>query len=294
MKRFPFLFALILSLFLLTGCTQSPPPDVSAPELDNSSLYCEATNLAGDSARDEVDALMESAGISTERRENLWSHVEQFREAVDTASMLDEFQQVDLFHPEYDPYRCQDEWMEAHPAFNGYNCRITAFSLFGDSVTVDDESEIRDDELFLDLESLEADDSALMGQSLDTFRRLYSKIPTENTQDVTVHQKKIMEDWAERGIRFAEHDRLSLVTVWFHNQWSEEENELFIGHVGTLLDTDNGLYFVEKIAFQEPYQVTHFENREELSRYLTVRYGTEWGQSTAHPFLMENDQPFNP
>ena len=52
----------------------------------------------------------------------------------------------------------------------------------------------------------------------------------------------------------------------------------------------NKLFFVEKIAFQEPYQLTVFNNRIELNDYLMLRYDTNVGQSMAKPFIMENDE----
>ena len=118
-------------------------------------------------------------------------------------------------------------------------------------------------------------------------------MPTEDTTDQTVHVQTIQKDWQERKIAFAESEKCSLITVWFHDRWSETENELSIGHAGVLLNCDDGLYFVEKLAFQEPYQVTKFQNREELQQYLLKKYDTAWGQDTAHPFVMENDHPLN-
>ena len=66
---------------------------------------------------------------------------------------------------------------------------------------------------------------------------------------------------------------------------------LFIGHVGVLLTADDGtLYFVEKVAFQEPYRLLHFADRTELSDYLMGKYDVSWGQNTAQPFIMENGE----
>ena len=93
--------------------------------------------------------------------------------------------------PGYDSYDLQEQWMEKKPDFAGYNCRITAFGLFGD---------------FLDI------------------------------------------------------------------------------------DSDGGLYFIEKLAFQELYQVIRFESKKALETWLKKKYDTSWGQETAPPFILENDQ----
>ena len=62
-----------------------------------------------------------------------------------------------------------------------------------------------------------------------------------------------------------------------------------IGHTGILLPASDGLYFVEKVAFQEPYRLLKFRTRIELSDYLMLKYDTAWDQNTAHPFILEND-----
>ena len=61
-----------------------------------------------------------------------------------------------------------------------------------------------------------------------------------------------------------------------------------IGHVGVMLPTSDAVYFVEKVAFQEPYRLLKFKNRTELSDYLMLKYDNSWGQDTAHTFIVEN------
>lgn len=301
MKRLTAL--LLVFALLLSGCGASAPTQeessAAVPEASSSpeteelvqeqSLMMEYTNLNSEESRQQVDTILESAGVSEQRRRVFFDHVEQFNSAVDASFLLGEFQTADILNPAYDPYDYQDEWMAQHPDFSGYNCRITAFSLFGDYLTAAEDGEIRDLDLFMDLEALDADPSALMGDEPDTFQRLFSNIPTDNTTDASIHAANVVADWEKRGIDLHDSDTLSLITVWFHNQWSEEDNELFIGHVGVLADIPDGLYFVEKVAFQEPYQVVKVESREALCDYLMAKYDVSWGQNTAAPFVMEND-----
>ena len=61
-----------------------------------------------------------------------------------------------------------------------------------------------------------------------------------------------------------------------------------IGHVGVMLPTSDAVYFVEKVAFQEPYRLLKFKNQTELSDYLMLKYDNSWGQDTAHTFILEN------
>ena len=84
--------------------------------------------------------------------------------------------------------------------------------------------------------------------------------------------------------------KASLITVVFHSSFSKKENELFIGHAGVLVPLKNKKYiFIEKLSFQSPYQVIKFESKQQLNEYLMRMYDTEWGQDTAKPFIMENN-----
>ena len=61
--------------------------------------------------------------------------------------------------------------------------------------------------------------------------------------------------------------------------------------MGVLLSAEDGsLYFIEKVAFQEPYRLVKIQNRTELSDYLMEKYDTAWGQDTTRSFGMENDE----
>lgn len=298
MKRI-FSILLIFTLFL-SGCGQKTPaqpaestevPEESAyilPEkTEQAAFLCEYSNLTSEAARQEVEEVLKGSGVSDQRREMFWSHVEQFNSAVDSSLLVGDFETRDILFPAYDSYDYQDAWLEKYPDFSGYNCRITAFGLFGDCITAAEDAEIRDNDLFMDLESLESDPAALLNEGdADTFRRIFSTVPTDNSTDIDLHMENIRRDWADRGIMTDENTPLSLVTVWFHNQWSETENELFIGHVGVLVESENGLYFIEKVAFQEPYQVLKLRDRQQLTDYLTARYGVQWGQETAQPFIV--------
>ena len=85
-----------------------------------------------------------------------------------------------------------------------------------------------------------------------------------------------------------------MINVVFHMQ-EGERNLLYFGHSGILLPTPDGdLWFLEKLAFQKPYQVVRFQNRSQLVSYLMDLYDLDEGQPTAKPFVMENDVLLRP
>lgn len=56
------------------------------------------------------------------------------------------------------------------------------------------------------------------------------------TKDISVHLKKLKEDWKSKEIEFSNKDKRSLISVFFH----DEEGYLFIGHMGVLIPTEDG------------------------------------------------------
>lgn len=274
------LFLLLTAVVFLTGCEKKDAFDMVCP-----TVY---VSDKGDLAY-ITDSLV-AAGIDRERALILEEHINQFNSSVNSSDYAGVFEERNLLEVPYDPYVLQDQWMEKSPGFDGYNCRITSFSLFSQFLEIPVSAKIRDNELFMDRDSLEADGSALINSDLDSFLRFYSTVPTENTKNVKKHAAILEKSFKDRGISFNPPESVSDITVWFHNQWSEEENELFCGHTGILVDTGNELLFIEKIAFMEPYKATKFNSAEELKSYLLAKYDVDYGQKTASPFVMINDK----
>ena len=278
---------LIASAF--TGCGADADSPDKRPALEK----IEYTNLNDSGSRELLQEMLSDAGVSDGRIQGFFRRVDHFNGSVKQEWLTDGFEEAELLYTKYDPYAMQDEWAAKNGAFPGYNCRITAVSLFGDFLSVSADSQINagEDVLFVDEETLKADPDALGGSSLADFRALYSSMKAEDTTEIKRHVQTVQEEWASRGVAFRENERIRLITVFFHDKPAEEESLLFVGHVGVLLTAEDGtLYFVEKVAFQEPYRLLRFADRTELSDYLMGKYDVSWGQDTARPFIMENGE----
>ncbi|HFI0746786.1 DUF4300 family protein [Streptococcus sp. A22] len=83
-------------------------------------------------------------------------------------------------------------------------------------------------------------------------------------------------------------DKAKMVSVVMHDDL--DGNNLFISHVGVIVEDEEGALFVEKLSFQEPYQAWKFQNKEAVYSYLLDRYAVDYSQETAQPFIMENDK----
>ncbi len=282
-----FILCIVFIAAVLTGCEGAAE---QRPALDR----IEYTNLNDSGSRELLQELLSDAGVSDGRIQGFFRRVDRFNDGVKQEWLTDGFEEAELLYTKYDPYAMQDEWTAKNGTFPGYNCRITAMNLFGDFLSVSADSQINagEDVLFVDEEALKTRSAdALGGSSLADFRALYSSVKTEDTTEIKRHVQTVQEEWASRGVTFRENERIRLITVFFHDKPTEEESLLFVGHVGVLLTAEDGtLYFVEKVAFQEPYRMLRFADRTALSDYLMGKYDTSWGQDTASPFIMENDE----
>lgn len=217
--------------------------------------------------------------------------MDQFNASVKSEWLTNGFEIAAPTDTKYDPYEMQDLWMEKNGSFPGYNCRITAFSLFGEFVTAgaDQPKTQGEDTLFLDLETLTEDPAVLCGDSTAKFCALFAPVPAADSTDVDEQAKTLQAGWAARGVAFSD-SPARLISVVLHDRFSDTENTLFVGHVGVLLPVEDGSFcLVEKVAFQEPYRLVKLQNRAELRDYLMAKYDTSWGQDTTRPFIMEND-----
>ena len=282
------LAAVSFILATLTGCGGKTEPDIPQPTQEP----VEYANLTDEDSRALLSRLLENAGIDETRIRGLFDQVDQFNASVKSEWLTNGFERAVPTDTKYDPYEMQDLWAEKNGDFPGYNCRITAFSLFGGFVTAgaDQPKTQGEDTLFLDLETLTEDPAVLCGDSTSKFCALFAPVTAADTTEVADQVKALQTGWSERGISF-EDSSARLISVVLHDRFSDTDNTLFIGHVGVLLPAEDGsLYFIEKVAFQEPYRLVKIQNRTELSDYLMEKYDTAWGQDTTRSFIMENDE----
>mgnify|MGYP004670035379 CR=1 FL=1 len=289
LKKHPLslLLAVGLSLTCLAGCGGQTKPDTAQPPQE----IIEYSNLTDADSRQLLSELLENADINETRICGLFDRVDQFNASVKSDWLTNGFESAAPTDTKYDPYEMQDLWAEKNGSFPGYNCRITAFSLFSEFVIAGtDQPEVQgEDALFLDLETLTADPTVLCGDSIAKFCALFAPVPAADSTDVAEQVKTLQAGWTARGVAFSD-SPARLISVVLHDKFSDTENTLFIGHVGVLLPVEDGsCCLIEKVAFQEPYRLVKLQNRAELRDYLMAKYDTSWGQDTTRPFIMEND-----
>ena len=285
-------FAVALSaLLMISGCqkeTVEPPVDQPQQENEQQELTSTYTNLNDEESRTLLQGLMDQAGISRESQDVLFEHIDQVNGIMAEEQLTRGFEERPVLEPKYNAYDLADQWNEKYPDFLGYCCRITAFSLFHEFMTIDENIPVDENAVMMDMMALESDPRAFP-DDLREYQGFYSPVQTTMTQDINTHVQTLQEAWKDRGISFNGNEYASLISVVFHND-IDDPSVLDIGHTGILFDDGEQLYFLEKLAFQEPYQLIRIKDRAELEAIMMARYDVSYNQPTASPFIMENDQ----
>lgn len=284
----------IAGLALFTGCGNNKQKNSHTSDRFSCGNIA-YSNLLDKPTQDKVAKAMTDAGISPENIVSFFQNVNQFNEAIEGNGLVKSgFAKLDTVSPPYDKATMQTIWEEKYPDFIGYNCRITAFSLLSDFITVERPADKCPETLIFDERAIDHCGRTLFSsEERQAFRSLFGAIPTPYEKDLDKHLKNIRNDWRSKGIRFIHKNdttKASLISVVMHSAITPDESFLFVGHTGVLLPLGDKLLFVEKLAFQEPYQAIVFNNRSELNDYLMEQYDIEWNQPTASPFLIENDE----
>ena len=266
---------------------------------EKTSIPLTYSNLVDTATQEEVQKALIAAGISEQNVTSFLESVALFNQTVgDKAGLVPKgFVTIDSLLPKYDEVAIQSIWTSKYPMFQGYNCRLTSFTLLRDLIAFPADKKFatkeEDEVLFIDRESLHNTPKKFFTpEEENNFFTLFTEVPTTNTKDINTHLQAMQQAWKERGIDFRyknDPTKASLISAVFHSQITPEENTLFVGHVGVLVPFEGKLLFIEKLAFQEPYQAIKFANRTQLSDYLMNRYDVEWEQPNAIPFIMEND-----
>ena len=92
--------------------------------------------------------------------------------------------------------------------------------------------------------------------------------------------------WSEYGFSI-QNDRASLLNIAVYDP---DFDQIFIGHSGILVETDQGLLFVEKLAFEQPYQATKARDMEQLLNILAKRPEYFGEEGEAGPFVYRNGE----
>lgn len=249
---------------------------------DDTIMY---TNLSSDETKNELKNALLDKGLNEGDVDSFMSNLNTYNESADTSELASSFTK---YSDNVAYNNSMDKFTEKNPDFLGINCRITTFSLMKNSMDVNKELEDKSSVLDFDKKAI-SDKSLLSEDEMKKFITYYAPI---NVKDEKAnYEDLITKEFSERGIKF-NNDNIKVVSVYLNSNDEIDGNILFIGHTGLMYENQGKYYFLEKLSFQEPYQLLRFNSKKEIYDYLMKKYNQDMGEGTHEAIITENDKVF--
>lgn len=101
------------------------------------------------------------------------------------------------------------------------------------------------------------------------------------------HPEAVFSDsWDQYGFR-VDSDNMSLLSIVIYDPYSDV---VFVGHAGVLIKCSDHYLFVEKIAFEQPYQATRVNTMDELFKIMSLRPEYFGEAAEVGPFVYNNGE----
>ena len=181
-----------------------------------------------------------------------------------------------------DLYDCADYWERTYK-FPDNNCRMTSMLLMGDMIKVGKQKRnYKGTFLMMDLDAIENNKrySVLKKREKD-FITIFGemKIPKQGLSEA------LKNKWKKHKIRL-DSENTSLISIVMEDPLSKKA---FVGHSGLLIDKGGYFLFVEKLAFEQPYQVTKLKTFNQLTELLSSREEYSSGDNEEPAVICIND-----
>lgn len=267
MKRLITLISIITLALSLSCC--STQDKTSDPDTAKTTLPV-VTNMAGNSTSAEVCNDLTAAGLS-----NVVAFSEWVADFADTAGpdagLTDRWTSPDASSP--DLAKCMDGW-ERRYDYSDADCRMTAMLLLDGILTAEKtDIEYTGDYLMFDVDAIEnVQKYEVIRKNLSLFTTVFGDRTPAKDEDPS---KVFGRIWKEYGLS-VNSDAASLLSIVIYDP---DFDQTFVGHTGILIKQAEDAYlFVEKLAFEQPYQATRIKSIDQLTDLLAKRseyFGTE-------------------
>lgn len=249
---------------------------------DDTIMY---TNLSSDETKEELKKALIDKGLNEDDVDSFMTKLDAYNENADANELASSFTK---YSDDVAYNNSMDKFTEKNPDFLGINCRITTFSLMKNSMDVNKELEDKSSVLDFDKKAI-SDKSLLSEDEMKKFITYYAPI---NVKDEKAnYEDLITKEFSERGIKF-NNDKIKVISVYLNSKDEIDGNILFIGHTGLMYENQGKFYFLEKLSFQEPYQLLKFNSKKEIHDYLMKKYNQDMGEGTHEAIITENDKIF--
>ncbi len=267
---------------VLAGCAQNNNMDNSGGEGDAKNSLPAVTNMAGSDTSSEVCDQLTDAGLSNVVVFNEW--VTDFAETAGFgAGLTDKWVSPGTSSP--DIAKCMDGWENRYD-YSDADCRMTAMLLLDGIITAEKtDNEYTGTYLMFDVDAIEnVQKYEVIRKNLDLFTTIFGdRTPRDGENPSEVYGRV----WDEYGIKVS-NDKVSLLSVVCYDP---DFDTAFVGHTGVLIKQAGDTYlYVEKLAFEQPYQAIMVTGTDQLMDILAGRDEYFGGEGDAGPFVYLNDQ----
>ena len=240
------------------------------------------SNMPDTKSREEVFSELKKHDVSDNQINKLIEWMDDFNSYVKDGQLSNGFKKMDGDLVDYSTLELKDM-----PSYY-VNCRLTSFMIIKNALTTNCKPDNSDTYLMLDLDAIDTDKQISMtNQEKLNYTTLFNWIPLDDAKTLDQHKEKIETALKDRDIKIDESKGLSIINIYVHSTF---DNVRFVGHTGVLMDTDNGLLFVEKYGPDTPFQATKFHNREELKKYLLAKPDLYGEKDEVAPIITENNK----
>lgn len=254
--------------------------------VNKADIHLTYSNLADEGSRNRAKNALSSAGVKEEDINKFFEAVGEYNNAVGLGNLTDSMTSINEAFPNYDSDKLIDLWLD-NGGFVGRNCRITSYSLMKDFINVGNPVIGDTTMLFSDFEGIDAKNIYNDAEVKD-FKSIFSYIDVTKTMDVDIIAKEIKKDFENKQITF-NNDKMHMISVFMTLDDGTGKVQEFIGHTGVLLNDGDKYLFIEKLAFQLPYQLVEFNNKQEVNDYLMGYYDNDTSGLIPKPVIFEDD-----
>lgn len=240
------------------------------------------SNMQDTKSREEVFSELKKHDVSDNQINKLIEWMDDFNSYVKDGQLSNGFKKMGGDLVDYSTLELKDM-----PSYY-VNCRLTSFMIMKNALTTNCKPDDSDTYLMLDLDAIDTDKPISMTeQEKLNYTTLFNWIPLDDAKTLEHHEEKIETALKDRDIKIDESKGLSIINIYVHSTF---DNVRFVGHTGVLMDTNDGLLFVEKYGPDTPFQATKFHNREELKKYLLARPDLYGEKDEVAPIITENNK----
>lgn len=255
--------------------------------LSKAKIHLNYSNLADNETRDRVKKALANAGLSEDKIDKFFEAVDEYNNAVGSKNLVQEMTSIEAAFPTFDQDKLIDAWLNNNQGFVGRNCRITSYSLMGDFIKVGNKTPGDTTMLFNDFAAIDAK-KIFEGEDKEKFDTIFSYIDVNNTHDTNELADEIVKSWDDKQISF-DNDKMHMISVFMTMDDGKNAVQEFIGHTGVLVNDKDKYLFIEKLAFELPYQVDEFDNLQDVNDYLMGYYDNDAEGLTAKPIIFEDN-----